>query len=127
MAEITVFAMPRQAAGHPDSAASSATVEQIGGQPDSAWVVSVMGGAPHKLRENAAAASTSPDGSTIAFLTNGITTDSYREIWLMDTNGEHARKLYETGENSNFGFPNWSPDGRRLLYQKIHRNGDKVG
>ena len=39
------------------------------GQPDSAWVVSVMGGAPHKLRENAAAASASPDGSTIAFLT----------------------------------------------------------
>jgi eukaryotic-like serine/threonine-protein kinase len=95
------------------------------GQPPSAWVVSVMGGAPHKLRDNAAPASTSPDGSTIAFLTDNDR-DGFREIWLMDTNGEHARKLYQADENSKFVFPKWSPDGRRLLYEKDHRNGDKM-
>ena len=44
----------------------------------------------------------------------------------MDTNGEHARKLYQADENSTFGFPGWSPDGRRLLYERDHRNGDKM-
>ena len=94
------------------------------GQPV-AWVVSVMGGAPHRLRDNATPASTSPDGSTIAFLTD-LAAGGFREIWLMDTNGEHARKLYEAPENSTFGSTGWSPDGRRLLYRKNRRTGDKM-
>jgi len=95
------------------------------GQPPSTWVVSVMGGAPHKLRDNAAPASTSPDGSIIAFLTDNDR-DGFREIWLMDTNGEHARKLYRAEKNSTFVFPKWSPDGRRLLYEEDRQRGDKV-
>ncbi len=107
------------------SATKFLAVASILGRDDSTWSVPVMGGALHKLHDNAFLPSVSPDGSTIAFLANQRTNGS-REIWLMDSNGEHARKVYETEEKSNFGLPNWSPDGQRLLYLKDHRNGDKV-
>jgi serine/threonine protein kinase len=74
------------------------------------WAVSVLGGAPRKLREAAGVESISPDGSLIAFTTD------INNIWLMGPNGEQARKLYDTGTNSqayNFRF---SPDGQRLAY-----------
>jgi serine/threonine protein kinase len=48
----------------------------------SIWIVSVLGGPPHKLRDAAYADAISPDGSTIAFNANpGKLGD--REIWLM--------------------------------------------
>ena len=67
---------------------------RAGSRGTSIWAASVLGGAPRKLREEAVAYSVSPDGSSIAFGTNpGEFGD--REIWLMEPNGERARKLYE--------------------------------
>ena len=62
--------------------------------PDSSiWVVSVLGGPPHKLRDNAVAYSVSPDGSWIGFGTNkGRLGD--REIWLMRPSGEQAQETF---------------------------------
>ncbi len=95
------------------------------GEEDSAWAVSVMGGAPRKLRDDAFPNSVSPDGSMIAFARNpGSIGD--REIWLMDSDGEQARKVYQTDENSNLQTVEWSPDGQRLAYWKEHRAGDKL-
>jgi len=86
----------------------------------SIWIVSVLGGPPHKLRDAAYADAISPDGSTIAFNANpGKLGD--REIWLMGSDGYHARKLYEAGENSVFGGLYWSPDGQRILYDQIDK------
>jgi len=91
----------------------------------SIWVVSLFGGPPRKLRDEAYADSISPDGSTIAFQTNpGRFGD--REIWLMGINGEHARKLYGTDENSAMVELNWSPDGQRVLYRKIDEAGQNL-
>ena len=97
----------------------------VTGEADSAWTVSVMGGPPRKLRDDASPNSVSPDGSTIAFLRNpGSVGD--REIWLMDFDGEQVRKVYQTDENSNLQTVEWSPDGQRLAYWKEHRAGDKL-
>jgi Tol biopolymer transport system component len=91
----------------------------------SIWICSVLGGAPHKLRENATAYSVSPDGSSIGFGTNkGQLGD--REIWLMGPDGEQARKLLDTDEDSSIAEPSWSPDGRRVLYEKTDRSGDTL-
>ena len=91
----------------------------------SIWVVSLLGGPPHKLRDEAYADSISPDGSTISFQTNpGRFGD--REIWLMGSNGEQARKLYDTDENSSIVELNWSPDGQRVLYRKIDEAGQSL-
>jgi eukaryotic-like serine/threonine-protein kinase len=88
----------------------------------SLWIVSVLGGPPHKLRDGAYSDSISPDGSTISFQTNpGRFGD--REIWLMGTGGEHARKIYDADNNSAIVELNWSPDGQRVLYRKIDEAG----
>ena len=91
----------------------------------SIWVVSLLGGPPRKLRDEAYSNSISPDGSTISFQTNpGRFGD--RELWLMGSNGEEARKLYETDENSAIVELIWSPDGQRVLYRKIDEAGQNL-
>lgn len=88
----------------------------------SIWTVSLLGGPPRKLRDDAIANSISPDGSTIAFATNkGRLGD--REIWLMGPNGEQARKLYEADEGGAIGELHWFPNGQRVWYGTI----DKIG
>jgi len=91
-------------------------------QSSSIWIVSVLGGPPHKLRDEASAHSISRDGSTISFGTNkGRFGD--REIWLMGSSGEQARKLYDTDENSMICCLDWSPDGQWALYEKMDEAG----
>ena len=42
----------------------------------------------------------------------------------MGPNGEQARKLFDTDENSAIGGVSWSPDGQRILYVKSDKTGD---
>jgi len=81
----------------------------------SIWEFSVLGGRPRMLRNMAWADSYSPDGSLISFNANK---GSYgpREIWLMDSNGEHARKILDGGDEYGIDSFVWSPDGRRVRY-----------
>jgi serine/threonine protein kinase len=107
------------------------------GEGLSVWTVSVMGGAPHKLRDDVRAWSVSPDGSLVAFTANpGKLSSQYstswyygfghREIWLMEPNGEQARRLCETDENSAFWRVQWAPDGQRVAYLKFHEKPEKL-
>jgi Tol biopolymer transport system component len=96
--------------------------ESWSAQDTSVWVFSLLGEAPRRLRDHAAASAVSPDGSLIAFEANkGRLGD--REIWLMDSNGENARKLYEADGDSALGAPLWSPDGKRILYVRFDATG----
>ena len=82
---------------------------------NSIWVASVLGGAPRMLRENADACFVSPDGRWINFNSNYGRFGSL-EIWVMNSNGEEARKLYEENdENLAIVCGPWSPDGQRFL------------
>ena len=90
----------------------------------SVWVVSVMGGPPHKILENAFAWSVSPDGTSIAFSRKDTqlgTGEIWREIWIMRENGEQAHKVVETGDQSGLERVHWSPTGERLAYVKYHQ------
>src|SRR5438132_9780765 len=55
-------------------------------QVDRAWIVSVFGGAPRKLRNAASWASVSPDGRRIASI--GLNRHGHRrEPWVLDASG----------------------------------------
>jgi Tol biopolymer transport system component/DNA-binding winged helix-turn-helix (wHTH) protein len=88
-------------------------------QGSSIWSVSLLGGSPGKLRDDAEAYSVSPDGSLIAFGTNAGEL-GYREIWLMDANGRQERKLFDTGQKSAIAGLTWSRDGRRVIYFRFN-------
>ena len=104
---------------HPPSLYSS--TGQVTGT--SIWSVSLVGGAPRKLRDHANALAVSPDGALIAFGT-GATELGAREIWQMDAGGQDARKLYDTEGNTAIGSFQWSRDGQRAIYLK--RDGSQA-
>ena len=85
------------------------------GQPPSIWAVPVIGGQPHKIRDNAFAYTVSRDGSLLAFTpTPDRFGMGHRDMWVMKPDGSGAHRLYEAGEDSAFVGAEWSPDGRRL-------------
>jgi Tol biopolymer transport system component len=94
-----------------------------GGVP-SLWSVSVFGGDPRKLMENAQARSVSPDGSQIAFVQGPPLNQA---IWLMSAEGQGPRKIL--GELGNmFASVAWSPDGRSLAFVRFdYKSGYKEG
>ena len=93
----------------------------VAGQRSSVWLFSVLGGVPRKLRDDASVQDVSRDGSVVAFSTNsGKIWD--REIWLMDSNGEHARRLFGPDTNTEYDNLQWSPDGQRISYSKFHQS-----
>jgi serine/threonine protein kinase/Tol biopolymer transport system component len=81
----------------------------------STWEFSVSDGTARMLRRQAWADSYSPDGSLISFRANKGRLGT-REIWLMDSNGGHAHKILDGGEETAIDSFLWSPDGRRVRY-----------
>ena len=91
----------------------------------SIWAVSVLGGAPTKLRDHAVAWAVSPDGSLVSFGTNKGKLGE-REIWLMGPNGEQPRKFQETSESTSISAFGWSADGKHYGYIFTDASGDKM-
>jgi Tol biopolymer transport system component len=86
-------------------------------QGSSIWIVSLSGGPPQKLRDEAYLDSISPDGSLISFETNkGKYSD--REIWVMQPDGQKARRVFEVDENSSIGGLGWPQDGQRVIFAR---------
>ena len=90
----------------------------------SLWKLSLLGGDPEKLMDNAAGGSVSPDGSRIAYVP-GPKFGS--ELWIMDSDGANARRvaLARKPDQPNLGdgwiqHPAWSPNGTRLAYVEAH-------
>jgi serine/threonine protein kinase/Tol biopolymer transport system component len=105
------------AAWFPDGAHLLADLD-IAGKPPSVWVLSLVGEAPRRFRDNAWGQSISPDGSTIAFTAERSALGDH-EIWLVGVHGDNPRKLATSDEGTGFAQVTWSPDGRRLAYQKF--------
>ena len=87
------------------------------------WEFSARDGTARMFRGSAWAWSFSPDGSLIAFGTNKGKIGP-REIWLMDSSGENAHKLFESGDESAIGTVSWSPDGQRITY--LRNQGSEI-
>ena len=61
----------------------------------------------------------SPDGEWIAFGRRLARTNTGRQLWLMRADGSEAHALTED-ITIHYGPPNWSPDGRFLLFQQYN-------
>jgi dipeptidyl aminopeptidase/acylaminoacyl peptidase len=78
------------------------------------WMVETAGGAPRQLTTayaNDSAPRWSPDGTTIAFVSDR---EERKELWLIPADVGEARRL--TRGSSDVSQPAWSPDGQRLVY-----------
>ncbi len=114
---------PRPVAWFPDGNHVLVTKSTDSYGDTSLWNVSVLGGAPRKIMDEADARGVSPDGKQIAFVRGG---NLHEGIWVMSADGENAHKVFgETGDK--FGGAAWSPDGRRLAFARFsYKTGFKV-
>jgi Tol biopolymer transport system component/DNA-binding winged helix-turn-helix (wHTH) protein len=76
------------------------------------WKISLLGGAPQKLMEDAEYGRLSPDGKKVAFLRGEY---PRREIWTMNVDGSEVHKEVDSS-GSVYGVPVWSPDSRILAF-----------
>jgi Tol biopolymer transport system component/DNA-binding winged helix-turn-helix (wHTH) protein len=83
----------------------------------SLWSVSVFGGSPRPLADDASGGAVSPDGGHVAFHRAALTYDGSlgREIWVMRSDGTSPTKV-AADQGSAVGTPTWSPDSRRIAY-----------
>jgi serine/threonine protein kinase len=87
--------------------------------PTSIWAVTLIGGNSQRLRNDGGWASVSPDGARVVFLVGGG--PERRGIWVMKANGEAPWRVLTTGNEEWFLSPSWSPDGRRVAYQRVRK------
>jgi DNA-binding winged helix-turn-helix (wHTH) protein/Tol biopolymer transport system component len=83
----------------------------------SLWNISVFGGSPRPLAEDASGGSVSPDGAYISFNRVDMHLEDWlgREIWIMHSDGTDQVKV--VADNGWLvGKPTWSPDGNRIAY-----------
>ena len=117
------------AAWFPDGTRLLANLE-VAGKPPSIWILSLIGYAPRKFRDDGYAHSISPDGRKIVFTAartglsqrQGEETQEFGDqtMWLAGVNGEPPMRLTEGDWATGFTQVVWSPDGSRIAYLKIH-------
>src|SRR5215831_13490312 len=78
----------------------------IAGKPPSVWILSLVGEAPRRFRDNAWGQSISPDGSTVVFTAERSAVGDH-EIWLVGASGENPRKLSTGDEGTGFAQVAW--------------------
>ena len=117
------------AAWFPDGTRLLTNLEVAGKRP-SVWILSLIGDAPRKFRDDGFAQSISPDGARIVFTAartglGELQGEHPREfgdqtIWVVGANGQAARMLAQGDEATGFMQVVWSLDGSRIAYLKVH-------
>jgi len=65
----------------------------------------------------------SPDGTTLVFDRSPVLPDGPRfftSLWVMDTDGSNARPLFKPDPDKFDVEPEYSPNGRRIVFARLH-------
>jgi TolB protein len=96
---------------------SVAFASMRGGDYPHIWVMDPNGRHPHRVSSiTGEYPAFSPDGKRIAFANNRGSTDAGFEIYVMDADGSHVRRLTRNAFD-DMG-PGWSPDGRLIAFHR---------
>lgn len=118
----------RPASWFPDGLHLLATWVAGAREPASLWEISLLGGAPRKLVDQARWPSVSPDGAQIAFVSGAeakwLGRQANQSIWTMQADGTKLRKVLEDAE-APFDPPVWSPDRRMIAFAQSRYHGGK--
>jgi Tol biopolymer transport system component len=80
-------------------------------KPEPIWVLQLLGGEPRRLSEILAySAAWSPDGSTLAYATDG-------GLYLSDASGANSRRIVAMA--GKLEDVRWSPNGRQLCWRRV--------
>jgi Tol biopolymer transport system component len=112
----------------PDGTRLLANLE-VAGKPPSVWILSLIGYAPRKFRDDGYAQSVSPDGERIVFTSASTGLSEHEQhrvfgdhtIWLAEVNGQPPKKITEGDGSTGFTKAVWSPDGSRIAYFAVHQ------
>ena len=86
------------------------------------WVCGLINEAPRQLSDNGLQATSSPDGSQIAF----VSADSH-ELWLMDANGQAPHRILTAKLGESLAGPQWIPSGERIGFAFFYGTRDTSG
>jgi eukaryotic-like serine/threonine-protein kinase len=105
---------------------STETPSQWSALTSSVWLVSVLGGPPRKIRDQANAYSVSPDGSWIAFTKpQGRGYEGEMGMWLMAADGTQAHRLFAEDANTPECCLQFFPEEHRVGYVILNKSGDR--
>jgi Tol biopolymer transport system component len=82
----------------------------------SLWRVSMVGGQPRRVIEDAFEGAWSADGKQLAFL-RLASEPRQGEVWLANADGSDAKRIHAA--ESALRWLSWSPDGKRLLVASV--------
>ena len=83
-------------------------------RPYQGWLASVVGGNPHPFLNGGMEVAWSFDGSQIVYHTD----DPGDPMFVSDSNGSNARRIYIEKPGGHCHQPIWSPDGRFIYFVK---------
>ena len=89
------------------------------------WRKDLASGKEEKFLENAFNPAFSPDGTMIAVDASWA---GPRRIWIVDSQGHNPQQITsDSSEAVDHLEPNWSPDGKRIVFQHLERTKFSIG
>lgn len=80
----------------------------------SLWTLSIFGGSPRRLRDDADEGSPSPDGMKIAF-----TRENSSEGWTVSNTGDDPQRIFTVGKDERINGLIWSLDNHSIVYSVV--------